>query len=42
MDTRPVLDRLGGDEGDKIEGLLKLSRDDTTWDDDLEIAFPRK
>ena len=31
-----------GDEGDTIDGLWKLSRDDTTWDDDLKITFRRK
>jgi hypothetical protein len=30
-----------GDNGDTIEGLWKLSRDDTTWDDDLKITFRR-
>jgi hypothetical protein len=30
-----------GDGGDTIEGLWKLSRDDTTWDDDLKISFRR-
>ena len=30
------------DEGDTIAGLWKLSRDDTTWDDDLKITFRRK
>ena len=29
------------DEGDTIDGLWKLSRDDTTWDDDLKITFRR-
>jgi hypothetical protein len=31
-----------GDDGDIIAGLWKLSRDDTTWDDDLKITFRRK
>ena len=30
------------EEGNTIEGLWKLSRDDTTWDDDLKVAFRRK
>ena len=30
------------DGGDTIEGLWKLSRDDSTWDDDLEIVFRRQ
>jgi hypothetical protein len=30
------------DDGDTIAGLWKLSRDDTTWDDDLQITFRRK
>jgi hypothetical protein len=30
------------DDGDTIDGLWKLSRDDTTWDDDLKISFRRK
>jgi hypothetical protein len=30
-----------GDDGDTIAGLWKLSRDDSTWDDDLEITFRR-
>ena len=30
------------DEGDTIEGLWKLSRDDTTWDDDLRVTFRRR
>jgi hypothetical protein len=30
------------DDGDTIEGLWQLSRDDTMWDDDLAIAFRRK
>jgi hypothetical protein len=30
-----------GDDGDTIEGLWTLSRDDTTWDDDLKITFRR-
>jgi hypothetical protein len=29
------------DDGDTIEGLWKLSRDDSTWDDDLAITFRR-
>jgi hypothetical protein len=29
------------DDGDRIDGLWKLSRDETTWDDDLKIAFRR-
>jgi hypothetical protein len=29
------------DDGDTIEGLWKLSRDDTTWDDDLATTFRR-
>jgi hypothetical protein len=28
-------------DGDTISGLWELSRDDTTWDDDLGIAFRR-
>ena len=30
------------DEGNTIDGLWKLSRDDETWDDDLRIMFRRK
>jgi hypothetical protein len=30
------------DDGDTIAGLWKLSRDNTTWDDDLRITFWRK
>lgn len=30
-----------GDHGDTISGLWELSRDGSTWDDDLEIAFRR-
>ena len=33
--------RLSGD-GNTIEGLWKLSRDDTTWDHDLAITFRRR
>ena len=33
--------RLSAD-GNTIEGLWKLSRDDTTWDDDLAITFRRR
>jgi hypothetical protein len=29
------------DGGDTIAGLWKLSRDETTWDDDLQITFRR-
>jgi hypothetical protein len=29
------------EDGDTIAGLWKLSRDDTTWDDDLQITFRR-
>jgi hypothetical protein len=29
------------DDGDTIDGLWKLSRDETTWDDDLKISFRR-
>jgi hypothetical protein len=29
------------DDGDTIAGLWKLSRDDTTWDDDLQVTFRR-
>ena len=29
------------DDGDTIDGLWKLSRDDATWDDDLKISFRR-
>lgn len=29
------------EDGDTIEGLWKLSRDDTTWDDDLRVSFRR-
>jgi hypothetical protein len=29
-------------DGDTIEGLWKLSRDDSTWDDDLAITFRRR
>jgi hypothetical protein len=29
------------DDRDTIDGLWKLSRDDTTWDDDLEIVLRR-
>ena len=28
--------------GNKIEGLWRLSRDDSTWDDDLAITFRRQ
>jgi hypothetical protein len=28
-------------DGETIEGLWKLSRDDSTWDDDLAIRFQR-
>jgi hypothetical protein len=28
-------------DGDTIEGLWKLSRDDSTWDDDLAITYLR-
>jgi hypothetical protein len=28
-------------DGDTIEGLWKLSRDDSTWDDDLAITYSR-
>jgi hypothetical protein len=28
-------------DGDTIEGLWKLSRDDSTWNDDLAITFRR-
>jgi hypothetical protein len=31
-----------GDGGDRIEGLWKLSRDDTSWEDDLKISFLRR
>jgi hypothetical protein len=31
-----------GDDGNTIDGLWKLSRDDETWDDDLRITFRRK
>jgi hypothetical protein len=30
-----------GDGGDTIAGLWQLSRDDSTWDDDLEITYRR-
>jgi hypothetical protein len=30
------------DDGDTIAGLWRLSRDDATWDDDLQITFRRK
>jgi hypothetical protein len=30
------------DEGDTIAGLWSLSRDNTTWDDDVQITFRRK
>jgi hypothetical protein len=29
------------EEGDRISGLWKLSRDDTTWEDDLQITYRR-
>jgi len=29
-------------DGDTIEGLWKVSRDDSTWDDDLAITFRRR
>jgi hypothetical protein len=29
------------DDGDTLSGLWKLSRDDVTWDDDLEITYRR-
>jgi hypothetical protein len=28
-------------EGDRLAGLWKLSRDDETWDDDLQISYTR-
>jgi hypothetical protein len=30
------------DDGDTIVGLWNLSRDGTTWDEDLQITFRRK
>ncbi len=30
------------DGGDKISGLWKLSRDNTTWEDDLQITYRRQ
>ncbi len=30
-----------GDGGETISGVWRLSRDDSTWDDDLEITFRR-
>jgi len=30
-----------GDRGDTISGLWELSRDGSTWDDDLEITYRR-
>jgi hypothetical protein len=29
-------------DGDTIEGLWKLSRDDSTWADDLALTFRRR
>jgi hypothetical protein len=29
------------DDGNSLTGLWKLSRDDSTWDDDLEITYRR-
>ena len=29
------------DDGDTLSGTWQLSRDDTTWDDDLEITYRR-
>jgi hypothetical protein len=29
------------DGGDTIDGLWQVSRDDSTWDDDLEITYRR-
>jgi hypothetical protein len=29
-------------DGNTIEGVWKLSRDDSTWDDDLAITFRRR
>jgi hypothetical protein len=29
-------------DGNTIEGLWKLSRDDSTWDDDLAVTFRRR
>lgn len=30
------------DDGDTISGLWKLSRDNTTWEDDLQITYRRR
>ena len=29
------------DDGDTLEGVWELSRDDSTWDDDLRITYRR-
>ncbi|MGH2837694.1 MAG: hypothetical protein ACRDJY_05005 [Thermoleophilaceae bacterium] len=29
------------EDGDTISGVFELSRDDETWDDDLEITYRR-
>jgi hypothetical protein len=43
-DARGFSQRFAGafeDGGDRIAGLWKLSRDDSTWDDDLRITYRR-
>ena len=39
--SQTFLGKLSAD-GDTIEGLWKLSRDDSTWADDLAITFRRR
>jgi hypothetical protein len=35
------LEATFGEDGDSFGGVWKLSRDDETWDDDLEITYRR-
>lgn len=39
--SQEFMGRVSGD-GNTIEGLWKLSRDDSTWNDDLAITFRRR